>query len=145
MNQMNSQGVLNQYRQVGVQAGMADASPHRIIQMMLTGALDKLATAKGHMSRGEIAQKGKQISLVISIIEALRASLDHQRGGEIAQSLDALYDYMSRRLLRANQTNDTAVVDEVAQLLGTISEGWNAIPEELRYPGSGQGAAEQAR
>lgn len=133
MSQTSSQGVLNQYRQVGVQAGMAEASPHRIIQMLLSGALDKLATAKGHMGRGEVAEKGRQISLAISIVEALRASLDHERGGEIAQNLDALYDYMGRRLLKANMTNEPALLDEVSELLEAISEGWNAIPEELRH------------
>jgi len=134
----NVQGALSQYRKVGVHAGIADASPHRLIQMLLEGALDKIHAAKGHMERGEIAAKGKHIGWAVSIIDGLRASLDHSGGGELAANLDALYDYMNRRLLNANLHNDVAVLEEVGRLLLEIKQGWDAIPAELR---SGRPAA----
>ncbi len=133
MSYGNVQGALNQYRKVGVHAGIADASPHRLIQMLLEGALDKIHVAKGHMGRGETAAKGKHISWAISIIDGLRSSLDLKAGGELAENLDALYEYMNRRLLEANLHNDEAVLEEVSSLLLEIKQGWDAIPEELRH------------
>lgn len=134
MSYGNNQGALSQYRQVGVQGGIANASPHRLIQMLMEGALDKIHTAKGHMERGEIAEKGKQISWAISIVEGLSASLNHEEGGEIARNLFDLYDYMTRRLLEANLQNKTEYLDEVSNLLLQIKSGWDAIPEEYRNP-----------
>lgn len=132
MNNANAQGALNQYRQVSVQAGIADASPHRLIQMLLDGALDRINAGKGSMERGEFADKGRLIGAAISIVDGLRASLDLNAGGEIAANLDGLYDYISRRLLDANLKNDPAILDEVAALLTEIKSAWDAIPQELR-------------
>jgi flagellar protein FliS len=74
----NIRGALNQYSQVAVQSGISAGSPHRLIQMLMDGALERIATAKGHMERGEVAAKGEQISWAISIVEGLRVSLDHK-------------------------------------------------------------------
>ncbi|HHC73195.1 MAG TPA: flagellar export chaperone FliS [Thiotrichales bacterium] len=129
---MNSQGALAQYQEVGVRGGVADATPHRLIQMLLEGALDKISTARGHMLRGEITAKGRHISWAISIIDGLRGSLDMEAGGEIADNLEALYTYMKERLLQANVRNEPELLDEVAGLLSTIKEGWDGIPQEFR-------------
>lgn len=135
MSHFNLQGAMNQYRQVDVRAGIDEAtSPHRLIGMLLDGALEKINTARGHMARGETAAKGRHISWAISIIEGLRASLDPVGGGEIAANLEALYDYMSRQLLHANLRNDGATLEDVARLLGEIRQAWEAIPQELRVP-----------
>jgi len=100
--------------------------------MLLEGALEKISTARGHMIRGEIEEKGRQTSWAISIIEGLRASLDHDAGSELAQNLDALYDYIIRRMWQANLTNQPEIFDEVAKLLSEIKEAWDAIPESVR-------------
>ena len=125
----NKDSMLNQYRQVGTQSGVASASPHRLIQMLMEGALEKINLAKGYMQRGEIALKGSHISWAISIIDGLRMSLDIEAGGEIAQNLDDLYDYMGRRLVEANLDNDEAMLDEVAGLLLEIKSAWDTVPE----------------
>mgnify|MGYP002336209970 CR=1 FL=1 len=85
MSYQGKASALQQYGQVGVQSGVACATPHRLIQMLFDGALDKLALARGHMQRGEVALKGSHIGWVISIIDGLRMSLDKEAGGEIAQ------------------------------------------------------------
>ena len=121
---------LDQYSQNAVQTGIESASPHRLIQMLLEGALGKIAAAKGHMERGEIQPKGEQIGSAISIIEGLKSSLDKDRGGEIAQNLDDLYIYMERRLIEANRGNDTSLLDEVSDLLRQIKEAWDAIADQ---------------
>jgi len=86
---MNGATALKQYQQVGVHGAIMDATPHRLIQMLLEGALTRILSAKGHMKQNNIAKKGKQIGNAISIIERLKASLDFKHGGEISKNLDA--------------------------------------------------------
>jgi flagellar protein FliS len=121
---------LDQYNQNAVQTGVDTASPHRLIQMLLEGALDKIAVAKGHMERGDIQPKGAQIGAAISILEGLKASLDKDKGGEIAQNLEDLYIYMARRLFEAHARNDPASLDEVSDLLKQVKEAWDAIADQ---------------
>jgi flagellar protein FliS len=125
-------GALKSYNQVAVQSNASYASPHRLIQLLLEGALEKIAIAKGHMARGQIASKGQHIGWAISIVSGLRASLDTTAGGDIAQNLDSLYDYMERRLLHANLKNDAAALDEVTGLLREVKSAWDAIPEHVQ-------------
>lgn len=129
---MPTSHALNQYRQVKVQTAVPTADPHRLVAMLFEGALEKIQGAKLRIDHhGSIAEKGELISGAISITDALRASLDKTQGGEIAENLDQLYEYMGRRLLEANLHNDTKALDEVAFLLRSIEEAWSAIaPQE---------------
>jgi flagellar protein FliS len=127
MSIANVRSALNQYSQNAVQAGIESASPHRLIQMLMEGALAKIAVARGHMERGEIRDKGEQIGCAISILEGLKASLDHDKGGDIARNLEDLYIYMERRLIESNRGNDVGLLDEVSDLLRQIKEAWDAI------------------
>lgn len=137
MNYSQNMKGASQYKQVGAQTGVESATPHRLIQMLLEGALEKINLAKGYMQRGDVALKGTHISWAISIIDGLRMSLDKEAGGEIAANLDALYDYMGRRLVEANLNNDPAILAEISGLLLEIKSAWDAIPEIM----SRQGAA----
>ena len=127
---MNSRHALNAYRQTGAQGGVTDASPHQLITMLFNGALDRIASARGAMERGETAKEGEMIGKAISIVDNLRASLDHQQGGELAQRLSDLYEYMERRLLEARRESDPSKLQEVAGLLREIQSGWEEIPAE---------------
>ena len=129
---MDHSAALDQYRQVGVQTGVVDASPHKMIEMLFNGVTEKLAYAKGAIQRKDLAQQGEHISKAIRIIDTLRASLDHKQGGEIAANLASLYDYMERRLTRANMEADAKVIDEISALIEQISTAWDSIPAELR-------------
>jgi len=122
---------LSQYQSISVSSGVEDATPHRLIQMLMEGALDKIATANGYMLQGDMAEKGRHISWGISIISGLQSSLDRDAGGEISANLDDLYDYMIRRLMEANATNDTAIVDEILSLLLEVKTAWGVIPQQL--------------
>lgn len=118
------------YGRNAVESEVNYASPYRIIQMLMEGALSKLATAKGCIARNDIAEKSRQITWGMNIIQGLRTSLDAEKGGEIAANLDALYEYMGRRLLEANVSNDPAIIDEVIGLLREVKAGWDSIPAE---------------
>jgi flagellar protein FliS len=115
------------YRQMAARGGIEDASPHRLIAMLLEGALSRLSKVRGHIQRGETAQKGEVLSQTIDIVGELNGSLDHERGADVARNLASLYDYMSRRLVHANRSNDLAAIDEVADLFREIRDGWDAI------------------
>ncbi len=131
---MNSRQALNAYSRVGVQSGVTDASPHQLISMLMTGAQDRIAEARGAMERQERARQGELLGKAISIIDNLRASLDHDRGGDVARTLSDLYDYMQRRLLEANASSEPDLLAEVQGLLATVREGWEGIPAEQRRP-----------
>jgi flagellar protein FliS len=131
---MNASVALQQYRHNHIQGGIETASPPRLVQMLMEGALEKLIAAKGFMASKDIAKKGEHISWTISIIDSLRSSLNVEVGGEFAHNLLDLYNYMERRLLEANINNDPKMLDEVAQLIIEIKSGWDAIPAEYHNP-----------
>ncbi|MFW5451312.1 MAG: flagellar export chaperone FliS [Methylophagaceae bacterium] len=127
-----NKNALEGYGRGAIESEINYASPHRIIQMLMDGALSKIATAKGCIKRGEIAEKSRQITWAINIIQGLRTSIDAEKGGEVAISLDSLYEYMGRKLLAVNMNNDIELLDEVSQLLSEVKSGWDNIPAEFQ-------------
>lgn len=132
MNRPRMNKALKQYNTVNVGGGVESATPHRLVQMLLEGALEKLVRAKGALEHNEIARKGEYIGLAISIIGGLRGSLDLDKGGEIADNLDSLYEYMVRRLTEANINNDAEPLSEVQGLLLEIKFAWDAMPAHIK-------------
>jgi len=120
------------YSSAQAHGGVAAADPHRLIVMLMDGALERIATARGCLTRGETAEKARLINRAVSIIGELRSSLDLKGGGPIAANLGELYDYMCRRLLRATAENRVEMLDEVSKLLQEIRTAWVAIPNEAR-------------
>jgi flagellar secretion chaperone FliS len=127
MSYARAYNAAQQYGTVGTEAAVAEADPHRLIQLLLEGALVRIAAARDHLQRGDLARKGECIGQAMSIIDGLRASLNVEEGGEIAHNLDNLYEYMSHRLLEANLKNDATRLDEVTRLLGDIKSAWASI------------------
>ncbi|MEN5089644.1 flagellar export chaperone FliS [Pseudomonas protegens] len=124
---MNPMLALRQYQKVGAQAQTSEASPHRLVQMLMEGGLDRIAQAKGAMERKDIANKGVFIGKAIGIIGGLREGLDLENSMDALGDLDGLYTYMMKRLTEANIKTDPKILDEVADLLRTVKEGWDAI------------------
>src|SRR5262245_23230535 len=116
-----------QYRAVGTHGSLATASPYQVVQVMLDAVLSRIAEASGHLERGEVSAKGEKIGKALAIIEALMLGLDKERGGEIAQNLERLYDYASRTLLKANLENRSDLLKEVISLVREIKLGWDGI------------------
>jgi len=134
MTYSGARTALGQYNKTAVQTGIESASPHRLIQMLMDGALEKIARAKGFMQRGDIQAKGQQIGWAISIIQGLKTSLNKAEGGEIAQNLEDLYIYMQQCLIESNRDNDIAKLNEVTDLMRQIKEAWDAIGEQFNVP-----------
>jgi flagellar protein FliS len=132
MSAFNRPSSLAAYQSVATHGGVAASDPHRLIVMLMDGAMERLAQARGCMANNAIADKNQLISAAIAIIDELRISLDLKNGGAIAANLDDLYDYMCRQLVKANLNNRVEILDEVSHLLGEIRSAWLALPAEAR-------------
>jgi flagellar secretion chaperone FliS len=136
---MYSQRGAAQYRTVRSHGLVADASPARLVQIMFDHILSELATAQGCMERiknnmplAEVVAKGKSLGKAIRLINQLNATLDMERGRQIAENLRALYLYMLERLTLANVTNDAEIVAEAASLVRKVKSGWDQIVTDQR-------------
>ncbi|MDR2324901.1 MAG: flagellar export chaperone FliS [Acidovorax sp.] len=122
----------NAYRQVGVQSGIENASPHMLIQMLFDGLFQSLRAARGAMDRGDVEEKGLQISKAVRILqEGLVMGLDMEKGGELSGNLKLLYDYAVKQLTTANLNNDASLVDEVLDVLQPVADGWKEIGAQV--------------
>ena len=123
---------INAYRKGNLKQDIANADPHKLTLMLLQGALDRIAYAKGAMERKELVAKADFISKANAIIMHLRDTLDLEVGGEVAENMFALYNYMIDRLNDAHFNNDLNMLDEVSSLLTPIRDAWVQIPEEAK-------------
>jgi flagellar protein FliS len=119
------------YARVGIETGVMSANAHKLILMLLDGALVSIATAIHAMQEGDIAAKGESVSKAVDIVaNGLKASLDFTADGDLAPRLAALYDYICDRLLLANLRNDKAVLDECSRLIHEIKIAWEEIADD---------------
>jgi flagellar secretion chaperone FliS len=119
------------YGSVQVVTGVATADNVQLIQMLFDGLTESLASAKGHIQNNAIEEKSKAISRAGRIVVGLQGALDFERGGELAQNLNELYAYVTRRLFHVNAYNDLTVLDEVQSLIKDIAEAWKSLPTLL--------------
>ena len=134
MNAYSRNAKLAAYQSNAVHGGVAAADPHGLVLMLMNAAVERLTTARGCIERREIVQKAKLLHSCVRIVGELRGTLNLSAGGAIAQNLSDLYEYMARRLLRANIDNDIACINEVLSLLGEIRSAWVAIGPEVSRP-----------
>jgi flagellar protein FliS len=121
-------GKLAAYRSTAVHAGVDAADPHRLVVMLMDGALERLAAASGMMKNGGGVERAQLLHRAVAIIDELRNSLNMKAGGAIAANLDSLYEYMCQRIMQANSQNKPEWLDEVSRLLGEIRSAWLQMP-----------------
>lgn len=132
LSNYNSQEALKQYRQLGLETQVNNASPHRLIQLLMEGVLERLIGAQSAMERGDSATKGVLIGKAMGIISGLRSALDMSiEDSALPENLDNLYDYMGRRLLEASAGNKVEIVIEVMELMKTLKSGWDGIADQV--------------
>lgn len=124
---MNTQFAAASYAEVHKHSSVQSASPHKLVDMLFEGALDRIVKAKGAMKYGNIELKGSTINATVAIIGGLRESLNKDQGGDLAENLDALYIYIQGLLTKAHVNNDAGLLDESAVLLGQIRSAWKEI------------------
>ena len=118
------------YTNMSATTGVENADPHRLIQMLIDGAIEKINRAKFFLKNKKIAEKGQHISWAISIIGGLRGSLNLEKGGDIAHNLDALYDFCTVTLVEANSENSEEKLDSVLAVMKQVKEGWDGIRDQ---------------
>ncbi len=120
------------YRNLDLETSVAEADPHKLIEMLFDGAADAIAQARNALREGRVPAKGEATGRAVRILdEGLKASLD-PRGGELATNLKSLYEYMTHRLLDANLSNDDAKYAEVGGMLDQLRDAWKRIASQVR-------------
>lgn len=117
------------YAQTRAQGSVEGADRHQLLAMLLDGLVDRINQARGHILHKDIPAKGQAFGKAIGILVALRESLDHSVEPTLTGRLDALYDYITRRLLHAQLNDDLRALDECERLVAPIREAWHAIRE----------------
>jgi flagellar protein FliS len=102
-----------------------------LIQMLFDGLIESLMTAKGHIEHGAIVEKGKSLARANRILFGLQGALDFEKGGDLANNLNELYSYITRRLLHINLHNDLQALAEVHGLMNEIRQAWRDVPALL--------------
>jgi flagellar protein FliS len=99
--------------------------------MLFEGFLERVAQAKGAIQQKNIEMRGKKINDASSILLGLKDSLDLEKGGEVAQNLDALYDYVGRTLMQAHMKTDEDLLDECGRLIAPVASAWREMGAKL--------------
>ncbi|MBO7912245.1 MULTISPECIES: flagellar export chaperone FliS [Vibrio] len=123
-------GSLQAYKKVSVDSQLTAASPHKIVQMLMAGAIERLIQGKAAMQAGNIPVKGERLGKALDIIISLRSCLSMDDGGDIAKNLDQLYEFMITQISAANHKNDPQAIDDVIDIIREIKSAWDQIPNE---------------
>jgi flagellar protein FliS len=115
------------YQNVDLQTRAAGATPHQLIAMLFEEALIAIDTLAAAATRKDFARAAQSQARALSILGGLQASLDMERGGELAQNLADVYREASRLILQGGKTNDPAAAQQARGMLAEIASAWNAI------------------
>lgn len=116
------------YTAVSLDSEIVGATPHQLIVLLYDGAINAIKRAEIYFQSGNIARRGEMISRAINIIDnGLRAGLDHEKGGKIAEELESLYEYISRTLLEANLNKSGENLPHLISLMTEMSETWQLV------------------
>jgi len=126
---------LHQYQAVNTQTSVIDVDRHRLIQLLFEGALERINMAKSRIQAKDYEGKNRLINKSIEIVSGLRSFLNIEEGQDLASNLSDLYAYIEHRLFEANVKNDINMLNEVADHLRKVKEGWDGIREEALEQG----------
>ena len=99
----------------------------RIIVMLYDGAVKFLKQAIKNLEAKDYEAKGRDIAKAHDIILELNTVLDMEAGGEIAENLRSLYNFINKQLNQANTKSDTQMIREVISLLEELNQSWRVV------------------
>lgn len=123
---------INAYKKGSLKQDVASADPHRLTLMLMQGAIDKLAYAKGNISRDDLKGRSDNVSKATAIFINLRDTLNIPVGGSFAENLYSLYNYIIDKLAGINVDNGIEIIDEVIALFSPIKDAWAQISEQAK-------------
>jgi len=130
------------YTRIGRDMGVEMANPHKLVLMLYDGAILSLALANAAIDKGDKQLMSEEIIRASNIIsQGLRDCIDTKAGGELAERLAALYDYMGVRLQFANIKADKTMIEEVSGLLQELRSAWEEIAADPAVVSSSKKAA----
>ncbi len=103
------------------------ADPHDLVQILFTHLLLSMELGRDALERKDLAAKSEHLTKALTIVHVLTTSLDFERGGEVAQSLEHLYVWARRRLIEASFKNNIEALNEVHEAISEIANAWNSI------------------
>lgn len=116
------------YARVGMESQAMKASPHQLITMLFDGFEKSIRAARLHLKAGNIEERGKAISKAMDIVSVgLAPALDVKTGGEMAENLMSLYEYVNRLLLQANRDNSDEKLQQALDLIESIASAWREV------------------
>ena len=108
---------------------ISTSSQGQLILMLYDGALKAVNQSIQCMNRKEIADQGRYILKAQDIINELSLALDMKLGGEVAKTLEQLYQFVLNQLIQANITSDTMYLESVVKVLSPLRDAWSRINE----------------
>lgn len=119
---------INQYRKTDVMT----ASKETILLMMYAGAIRFLKRAQEFGEKKDNPERNRFIMRAQDIINELRSTLNFEVGGEIAQNLEGLYAYLTKKLSEAMLDNKNENIAECISILTTLNEGWEQAADQQK-------------
>jgi flagellar protein FliS len=120
------------YHSTAAHGRVAAADPHGLVLLLMNGALERMAKARGCIVNNATVEKAQLIHRTVAIMDELRNSLNLEAGGEMARNLDNLYDFICRQLLKATLENNVKPLDDAARILLGLRDTWQQIPAQHR-------------
>lgn len=115
------------YRSIDVSSRLEGASPHRLVAVLFEELLRAIETSQAASRQGDRGKCAERQARALSILHGLEASLDFDKGGEIAANLCAIYREARRLIALGSRENRPEPVEQARAMIADIASAWESI------------------
>ncbi len=126
------QPLAHRYRETAIKT----ANPLQLVVILYDGAIRALTMAQEHIRVGDIGGRTSAINSCVAIVTELQASLDFKEGGQIAGSLNRLYDHVKNLVIKANLEQNREPLVEAVTLLENLRSAWAELAARTQNGGA---------